>query len=725
MTGTKDPQKHLKKDRILDTSLQLIVRWAKEPIKNYFELLDERLFKLAQSSDNNHDQANYFQVRSDINNNRGIIDQLFFEHLSKAFRNYKEGLPTASDFTVDPEFGKTDTLTLVDKTELEETLAIASMSRRTSSECSELLYALNQRLSVLRGGKITNEQGNPVGPAVFAEAIQYALSELTLDNKVKLVVYKVFEFCVMGRLRYLYDLLNEEFINQGLLTNLGFHVKKDPPNQKPEPPPEGQTIKELATEFQVNNSQASIQNQVRLIHAIRILQTRLAAQNPAVKIKGAATLPTPQIIAEIQQLQQNAGSLLGSMKTPMAVGASNATAFHVQAEKEARKSDEIDGNVITIVGLLFEFMLDEQQLPDTIKTLLSYLHTPFLKIALQDKEFFNRPEHPARQLLNSLVAAGEHSIEPSEKNKGEVFQKIKSVVQRLLDEYNDNVRLFSELAFEFNNYLRQYSRRIELTEKRSMQAAQGETKLKEIRLKVDTYIKTKTGKIKLPTAIQTLLFEPWANFLSFNLLRYGSQSEQWKQAAQVVDDILWYCQPHDIDNDFHAKKRIEELQASLPPILYAGFEMVGYDNNQGIVLLQALHSGQDNDLESQESRTVIAPTATDIDQVDIGKHAELMAKNDVLIMKLKKLKAGAWFDFDAKSTNPQRVKLAWVNSKTLHFMFVNSLGQQMALKSAEQLASEMRTGNIKVNNRLQQKPFFEKAMERVLDQLQRKETKFS
>ena len=48
----------------------------------------------------------------------------------------------------------------------------------------------------------------------------------------------------------------------------------------------------------------------------------------------------------------------------------------------------------------------------------------------------------------------------------------------------------------------------------------------------------------------------------------------------------------------------------------------------------------------------------------------------------------------------------------------------MALKSAEQLASEMRTGNVKVNNRLKQKPFFEKAMERVLEQLQRKETKY-
>ncbi|MFT7130026.1 MAG: hypothetical protein ACI89U_002148, partial [Gammaproteobacteria bacterium] len=690
----------------------------------------ERLFKLAQNSANNTDQARCFQVRFEINDNRAIIDALFFEHLSHAFDNFKAGLQTSTDFNVAPEFTKTDTLALVDKNELEEALAIATMSRRASTNCAELLYALNQRLSVLRGGKITNEQENPFCPAVFAEAIQYALSEITLDDKVKVVVFKVFEFCFMSKLRDLFELLNDEFINQGLLPNLGFIVKKSRENESVysannEFPLEQATKNagDLAKAFQVNNSQASIQNQIKLIQAIRTLQAQLNARNPQGNTNGAASLPARQIIAEIQQLQNNAGSALLSMQTPTAVAESNAAAFQVQAEKEAEKSDDIDANAIIIVGLLFEFMLDEQQLPDTIKTLLSYLHTPFLKIALQDKEFFDRPEHPARQLLNSLVAAGEYSIAPSEKNKGEVFQKIKSVVQRLLDEYNDDVRLFSELAFEFNSYLRQYSRRSQLTEKRSMQAAQGETKLKEIRLKIETYLKTKTGEIILPSPIKTLLFEPWANFLSFNLLRYGSRSDQWKQATQVVDDILWYCQPHDIKKDFHAKKRVQELQLSLPPILYAGFDMVGYDNNQGIVLLQALHNERSSSVETTINTTVIEPIVTDIEQIDISKHGTKLAKNDALVMKLKTLKPGVWFDFNAKSTNPLRAKLAWMNNHTLHFMFVNSIGQQVALKSAEQLASEMRSGEVRVYNRAKQKPFFEKAMERALEQLEKKQSK--
>lgn len=736
MNDAKDPQNDLKKDRIVNTSLQLIIRWGKGPMKNYFELLDERLFKLAQNSRNNNEQAHCFHVRNEIINNRPIIEKLFFEHLSRAFGNFKAGLQTSIDFNADPDFNKdpksnqTDTLTLIDKNQLEEALAIATMSHRASTNCSELLYVLNQRLSVLRDGKITTEQENPFCPAVFAEAIQRALTEITLDNKTKVIVFKVFEFCFMNKLHYLFELLNDEFINQGLLPNLGFRIKKSPQsnviqnadnelltgktNENPD---------ELAKVFQVNNSQASIQNQLRLIQAIRILQARLAIQNPQSKINGAASPSAREVIAGIQQQQQNAGSLLDSMKTPTAVAESDATAFQVQAEKEAGESDEVDANVIIIVGFMFDFMLDEPLLPDTVKTLLSYLHTPFLKIALQDKEFFNRPEHPARQLLNSLVAAGEFSVTPSEKSKGEIFQKIKSVVQRLLDEYNDNVRLFSELAFEFNSYLRHCSRRIQLTEKRSMQAAEGETKLKEIRLKIETYLKAKIGEIVLSSTIETLLFEPWANFLSFNLLRYGSRSDQWKQATQVVDDILWYCQPHDINNDFHAKKRIQELQSSLPPILYAGFDMVGYDDNQGIIFLQNLHNDPSSSLKTGANTTVIEPTATDIEQVDISKHVKQLAQNDALVMKLETLKPGALFEFNARSKNPLRVKLAWINRRTLHFMFVNSMGQQIAIKSAEQLASEMRSGKIKVYTRAKQKPFFEKAMEKALEQLEKKQSR--
>src|SRR5690606_31044366 len=58
-----------------------------------------------------------------------------------------------------------------------------------------------------------------------------------------------------------------------------------------------------------------------------------------------------------------------------------------------------DMQTIDLVGMLFEYMLSDDNLPDTVKTLLSYLHTPFLKIAFIDKDFFEQPEHPARALM--------------------------------------------------------------------------------------------------------------------------------------------------------------------------------------------------------------------------------------------------------------------------------------------------------------------------------------
>ena len=72
------------------------------------------------------------------------------------------------------------------------------------------------------------------------------------------------------------------------------------------------------------------------------------------------------------------------------------------------------------------------------------------------------PQHPARLLLNALVAAGERWVEPEGKSKSDVFAQMKAVVKRILDDFDDDLGLFSQLAFEFNHYLRQHVRRVRL-----------------------------------------------------------------------------------------------------------------------------------------------------------------------------------------------------------------------------------------------------------------------
>ena len=65
----------------------------------------------------------------------------------------------------------------------------------------------------------------------------------------------------------------------------------------------------------------------------------------------------------------------------------------------------IDDDAINLVSMLFEFILDDRQLPTPMKALLARLQIPMLKVVVLDKSFFSRGGHSARRLLNELATA--------------------------------------------------------------------------------------------------------------------------------------------------------------------------------------------------------------------------------------------------------------------------------------------------------------------------------
>ena len=713
MGDNNSPTTTLEREKIVVKSHQAILKWARSHVSHYLSQLLEKLFVLADQADNNDSQTRFFQIRDEIQKQRHNIEQAFIDHLTGALNNYQQQQPTCND--INQRIDQGEQLALVDEQKLEQSLAISTMTRKAGADCAELLFALNQRFAVLQGRQQLNDHSNPVAPGVFAEAIQASMGKLLLDGKSQLISYKIFDSLFMSKLKGLYNLLNQHFIDQGILPNLKYHAQKNPESAHPE------AAQALPEELQGIASQQSIDHQAELFQLINDIQIQLRQLNPRTPLPAEASLPAKQILESIQQLQLNANIQLRELATPAAVAESDTSAFKEMAEREAQRSNEVDADVIEIVGLMFEYMLNDEQLPTSIKSLLSYLHTPFLKIALLDKDFFSHPQHPARQLLNSLVAAGERWVEPQGSHKNEVFIKIKLLIESILQEFNSDVRLLSEQAFAFNHFLRQYARRVRLTEKRAMQAAQGEDKLKQIRLKVDGYLKQKVGDNELPAVIKSILFEPWANFLSFNLLRFGSRSEQWQQAAGVVDDLLWFSLHCNPNNPKHMQRHAQ-LSKTLAKSLASGFATVGFENNQSEHLINSLLT-LNISAKTPLSESETQPSQADIERIDINQHHPDTAKDDV-IQTLIATEFDTWFIFNAHQakTLQQRVKLAWSNTTTLHFMFVNKIGQQAALKTGQQLAEEIRAGHTKVLSKLEDKPFFEKALERVLGQLQHNKT---
>ena len=688
MTATDPPFPTGEKHRLLQSSKALIYKWVSVHFKGFLEKADDQLFRMADKAGSNLEQNRYLQSRKELQEQRRALERTLLDHMREAFDNFLQSRNTARDTAHDDV-----ELKLVDHDQLEQSIAIAAMSRKANADYSEALYALNQRLSALADGHKITDIGNPVAPAVFSEALQGGCAAITLDTPSKLVIYKIYDGAVMGRLDKLYQLLNHHLKSNGVLPHLRYQIHKDEAPQLPE---------ELAT----HNSPETLAKQTDLMTLVQQLQNAMGVARAPV----FNPLPAQQIATGLQPLQQQSAQILVAAKTQEAVLETDFSAITEQIYRETQRAAPVDADVIEIVGLLFEYMLNDEQLPDSVKALLSYLHTPFLKVALMDKAFFNSPQHPARQLLNGLVAAGERWVEPEGKHKSDVYQQMKVVVQRLLDEFENDLRLFSQLAFDFNHFLRQHARRVRLAEQRAQQAARGEDKLKEIRLRVENYLRRKLEGTHLPSDVRTLLFEPWANFLAFNLLRFGSNSEQWRAAASAIDDVLVYLHPQGIQ-----AQRLAELRETLNEKLGNGFQTVGYEAETGRQLLAALHKAHRERLTLKS--TPQRPADIDEPLVAAAEHSD-----DALLQKLQKVEFGTWFLFFADRPRKQQVraKLAWSNTRTQHYMFVNRLGQQTAVITGTELAANIRAGRTRILQEQPEKPFFEKALERIVDQLRRR-----
>lgn len=247
--------------------------------------------------------------------------------------------------------------------------------------------------------------------------------------------------------------------------------------------------------------------------------------------------------------------------------------------------------------------------------------------------------------------------------------------------------------------------------------ARGEDTLKEIRQRVDNYLGQKVGGMQLPDTVRTLLYEPWANVLAFNLLRHGSSSPQWHAAAAVVDDVLNYLQPSTWRDQDGAEEHDWQLRSQLEEKLSAGFQTVGYDIDSGGRLLAALHEAHRQRREQPAAPAQRAIPAADIDQ----PVAATPAPRDEIVERLSALEFGTWFLFLANRPRKEQweAKLAWSNPRTQHYMFVNRLGQQVAVKSGAELAADIRSGNTRILEPRSTTPFFEKALERIAEQLRR------
>ena len=115
---------------------------------------------------------------------------------------------------------------------------------------------------------------------------------------------------------------------------------------------------------------------------------------------------------------------------------------------------------IELVAMLFDFIFETKDLPDSIKALIGRMQMPVLRAAMLDGAFFSKKSHPSRLLVNALAHAG-IGWSPTMGHEDPLYRKIESIVHRVLDEFSEDIGLFDELRTDLEKFLEEEDRTAE------------------------------------------------------------------------------------------------------------------------------------------------------------------------------------------------------------------------------------------------------------------------
>lgn len=728
--------------RVLNHILHQSLDSCSQLLEHMFSATDDLFYDLSKRASSNNEENLYFESMREIRIKKHGVITHFLRGISESFNDLiLNKVPSRNDKRAEDENVH---LAIVEGDELEVDLAHKNMSGRTRDTYKEELYELAIRLDHLLLQVNVNEGNNPLDPTQISRVFIGACEEqLQVNIKARLILFKLFEKHVLKQLGHIYADANQVLVEAGILPkvprNLGSssssHHHEHAHAQEEKAAQADSAAAETAPKETPVHFNLDLNTLTNLMASARAAQSGMFGTSSSPNPNGytyylyssnpGPVMQPPELSSLLTKTQPLVDRQLAGVE-PRNIVADIINQLLAKRDPLVPQAlEQTEEDVINLVAMFFDQVLEDEDLPLAVQSLICRLQIPILKVALHDKTFLVNDAHPARRLVNTITQAGIGFDESKPLERDPLYRVIVDGVQNINRQYKNDLSIFTDVQNEIEAFINNEKRKANIVEKRTTQTETGKSKIKSARLTSQSALYDRMKEAELPDEISTFLTNTWLQVLVITLLKFGKGSPQWVEMEQLISDLIWLCQPKTDERSLARKAR---LQPEILQRIEIGLETAIDNPESRTTKISTIEStlvtlDEENGIEVVEYRSL-----SDEQKEALGKHESAekpweemtalerqQSKYEELSNKFysmaKDIDEGTWLEyFDQDSGRQVRCKLsAKIDAET--YVFVNRFGLKVIEKTRRQFAYDLQFEKAKP---LDGRPLFERLMDKVV-----------
>jgi len=731
--------------KILNDCRDLAIHRLLQSFNSMLDRVGDLLMLRAERSDVREDQALFLDSRGLLQSERSNLMTEFERHLRQLTDQRMKG-----DDHSKADFAALDArkLTLVDTLAMDESVLLSNIVRVVENHCQEELHEFNRAVGYLLGRPELETAANPLAPTTIVQAFTAALHAIKGEPRMKFAILRELNQSSLSDLNTIYADLNKHLTNLHVVPPMkGPGVRRGTAGDRGSP-----AAKDAQEALQAKGEapEVDLMSVLQRLAGAGYGLTRLGLPPGGIAVPpagmpaaGDAGLPmihppvppgpppigpfggprilmTQELGDALSRLQQGeTGFDVGGIPVQFSgvpQGMHNVLR-DLQESPLGAKANQLEAMTIELVAMLFDFIFETKDLPDSMKVLIGRLQIPVLKAAMLDRAFFSKKSHPSRLFVNALAHAG-IGWAPTMGTDDPLYKKIEALVHRVLDEFTDDIYLFDALRKDLEAYLAEEEKNAEATIQSSADEINQRDRQEIARVVARSEIERRLETHTVPNFLGSFLREKWIGTLTHMHLQGGEEGEAWGAALSTLDDLVWSVQPKRASDE---RKKLVALLPNLLKRLHGGLHGVTWqpgEREQFMANLVEAHAAAVKPSLSavpMPTTAMAEAAAAAAEQASAKGDAETAAKARALAEAMAPtppppppaepqvavvqdhyaeiaatLERGMWIEFESEDGQLAFAKLAWISPLRGTYLFTNRQGQKAVSLTADELADRFR-----------------------------------